>query len=134
MKLFKWKIIPLLIHTNSTIRPAASVDESDLGMYLLFVTTLLFLQEPLLTSWACPMLNGDNNSTCEECSVYDYVIYETSNTPMATMVLNVNITTNKITNDRSEFRNVLIHNSPAFYGRHDHYKSTVLLQKGCRYI
>ena len=81
-------------------------------MFHLFVTILLFLQGMLLTSWACPTLNGNSNS-CEECSVYDYVIHETS---VDTMFLNVNITTHEIINEIKDFKNVLTHGTPTFFG------------------
>ncbi len=84
----------------------------------LFLTILLFLQGALLlqTSWACPLQNGDNSNICEECSVYDYVIHETS---VDTMFLNVNITTHKIFNEVKFLMDILKDGTPNmdFYGQ-----------------
>lgn len=83
-------------------------------MFHLLVTILLFSQGSLLTSWACPVLNGNSN-TCEECSVYDYVIHETS---VNTMFLNVNITTHEIINEIKDFMGIFKGDGTlTFYGQ-----------------
>ena len=85
-------------------------------MFHLFLTSLLFLQGALLTSWACPTLNGNSN-TCEECSVYDYVIHDM--TSVNTMFLNVNITTHEIINEVQVLMDILKNGTPnvAFHGQ-----------------
>ena len=77
-------------------------------MFHLFLTILLFLQGALLTSWACPVQNGNSN-ICDECSVYDYVIHETS---VNTMFLNVNITTHEIINEVRDLMDSLQKGTP----------------------
>ena len=122
MQLFKLlEVIPLIKRTSSTIRNfylqyRLQLDKNNLRMNHPFLTILLFLQGTLLTSWACPTLNGVDSNTCDECSVYDYVIYETS---VNTMFLNVNITIKEMTNEIKEFKSVLTHGSPTFYGREE---------------
>ena len=87
-------------------------------MFHLLLTTLLFLQAALLlqTGWACPLQNGSDGNTCEECSVYDYVIHETS---VDTMFVNVQITPHKIINEARLLIKTLQEGTPNmdFYGQ-----------------
>lgn len=85
----------------------------NLAMFHLLLTILLGAL--LQTSWACPVQNGNSN-TCDECSVYDYIIHETS---VNNMFLNVNITPHEIINEVRFLMDVLKVGTPdvAFHGQ-----------------
>ena len=89
----------------------------------LFATALIFCLSVLPTSRACPTVNGEGNS-CEECTVYDYLIHDFSGT---TMFLNVNISTNDIINGIQDFKRPVLSNvEPPYYGQEERVAGTNL--------